>query len=107
MLACVIYLMTNKPPKARVGKTVLSLSNAIVAVAEILTIGHEKHGGAWDGGRMSAEDCIEKCDDSMMRHFLEDGIDDGEGGTGMHHDVAVAANALIRLERRIRNDKET
>lgn len=90
--------MVTKP---RTGATLLSLSHALTAVAELMTKGHAIHGGTWEGGRLSDPDCIEKCNDSLARHLLTTGIDHE---TGMPHDVAVAANALICLERRLRDE---
>ncbi len=96
--------------KPRVGETITSLANAINAISELLTRACDMHGGEWEGGRLklSYEDCNRKCINSMMRHFIAEAtgelIDRGEGGLGMHHDIAIAANALIRVERRLRDE---
>lgn len=93
--------------KPRAGATVLSLANALDAVSQVMTSGHDLHGGPWEGGRLTDPDCVEKCNDSLMRHLLAEGrgevIDDGEGGTGLPHAACTAANALIRLERMLRD----
>lgn len=97
--------MTNTKPKT--SETFRSLSNALIAVTELLTVGQVLHGGDFEGGRLASDNCIEECNDSMMRHFLAgDGLDTGEGGSGMHHDVAVATNALMAVEKRLRLEKE-
>lgn len=97
-----------KGVKPRVGLTVATFANAIEALSELMTFGHEQHGGDWEGGRLSDPECIEKCEDSLIRHILARGrgelIDDGPKGSGMHHDVSEVANAMIKLERRLRDE---
>lgn len=100
--------------KPRVGDMLRSFSNALEAAAELLTIACDKHGGDWEGGRLSGElsatEAQRKCDNSLSRHFLAKLSgklidDDPKDGTGCYHDVAVLVNAMMAVERRLRMGK--
>ena len=93
-----------KKIKPRVGDTIKSLANALEAISELMTFGYDHHGGTWEGGRLSSDTCTDDCNNSMLRHLLDDMRGDITDEDDIRHDVAFVTNALIRLERRIRDD---
>lgn len=100
--------------RPRAGEAMASLANALSAVAEAMTIACDMHGGEWEGGRLSApvSEVSRKCYNSLMRHYFAKAAgnpidDDPKQGTGCHHDVLIAVNALIAVERRLRDEKHS
>lgn len=79
----------------------LDFNKAILAVAEVATIGAKKYSR---GGWREVPDGYNRYTDAMLRHLFADGdYDDGKGGTNLLHDAQVAWNALARLQLRLSN----
>lgn len=85
--------------KPKVGKTLNSFANAILAISIRLTEGQGD--GPWEGRRMStAPGNIEDCMDSLGRHMCAY----FRGDTDEDHLTALVTNALIALELRERKN---
>lgn len=72
--------------------------SACKQVALLSQVGADKY--SWNGWE-SVPDGVNRYSDAMARHLLDEAhayLDDAPGGTGMPHAVAVAWNAMARLE---------
>jgi hypothetical protein len=89
--------------KPRVGLMFDGFSRALLAVAEVTTIGAEKYS---QGGWQYVANGVARYTDAMDRHRLAENAegvyDAGPQGTGCRHAAQVAWNALARLELMLR-----
>jgi len=83
--------------KPRVGFMLQQFSRALLAVAEVTTLGAKKHG---DGNWQYVEQ--ERYQDALGRHLLESGVND----TNLLHKAHVAWNALAVLELELKGKNE-
>lgn len=77
--------------------------NAVKAVVRRSLEGHikyEEHDHDWKNWER-VENGYEAYSNALMRHLIYEGED-----SELDHDIAVAWNALARLEKRLRDDKE-
>ena len=82
------------------------LPHALWEVTKVLTYGHEKHGGDFDGGRMSSDTCLTECEDSLGRHILQELMgEEVDDEVEIIHAAFIAANALIKLELLLKEKK--
>lgn len=75
---------------------------ALLEVSKLLTFGAKKYKrGSW----LDLENGYERYTDALNRHFLLEKSEDLDEESGLGHDVAVAVNALFRLELRLRAER--
>lgn len=71
---------------------------ALTQVSKLATFGAGKYRrGSWK----HVENGYERYTDALARHFLQEGYESVDSETQIEHDVAVAWNALARLELRL------
>lgn len=88
--------------KTKAGLVLQDFSLALMAVSALGTFGIQKYGASnW----LRVDDAVARYTDAMSRHFLSEGSQEVDPETGMHHAVAVAWNALARLELMIREEE--
>lgn len=74
---------------------------ALTAVSSLMAFGAKKYErSSW----IDVENGVERYTDAMMRHFFQEPYEDEDKESKHAHDVAVAFNALARLELRLRGE---
>jgi len=91
---------TSKPgAKLDAGKvqagTLALFGDALMEVMRLATFGANKYSR---GGFLHVPNGHERYSDAMVRHYLKEESEGIDPETGIHHDVAVAWNALARLQ---------
>ena len=75
---------------------------ALMAVASLASFGADKYErGSW----LTVENGHQRYTDAIARHMLDEYVEAADEETGLGHDVAIAWNALARLELRLRGKK--
>lgn len=82
----------NKP---KIGDMMAHFSQALWKIAELDTYGADKYGA---DNLFKVENGYRRYTDAALRHFLLETVEETDKETGLHHAVAVAWNALARLE---------
>lgn len=83
---------TGKP---KTGQVMQGFSRALSAIGQLGTVGAEEYGMT---NFIQVEDGYNRYTDALMRHFLQEKIEEKDIKTGLPHQIAVCWNALARLE---------
>ena len=99
----------NDPNKESEGKVMAGVladfAPALAEVAKLGSMNNKPHGKYARGSWMLVQDPEVKYTDAFWRHLL-DGPNNIDPTTGMHHDVAVAWNALALVWFRLKREAE-
>lgn len=81
----------------------LDFSRALTEISKLATFGAKKYKrSSW----IEVNNGQERYTDAMLRHLLKEAIESKDPETEIEHDVAVAWNALARLELRLRDNTD-
>lgn len=81
----------------------LDFSRALTEISKLATFGAKKYKrSSW----IEVNNGQERYTDAMLRHLLKEAIESKDPETEIEHDVAVAWNALARLELRLRGNTD-
>lgn len=88
--------------KTQPGLVIRSMPRAMLAISEVSTYGANKYS---PDGWLQVPEGERRYLNAMLRHLLQEGIeefDTGPGGSGLRHAAQVAWNAMARLELALR-----
>jgi hypothetical protein len=90
--------------KPRPGLVIMALANAINETAKVMTYGAQKY---TDHGWYMVDDGVNRYTEALLRHLLAEGRGEPyDPETKLLHAAHTAANALIRLELMLREDRD-
>lgn len=88
----------NKP----IAGALQDMGLALLEVSKLLTFGEKKYArSSW----LHVPNGHQRYTDALMRHLLLENTEFSDPETSLGHDVAVATNALFRLELRLRRER--